>query len=203
MDYNFIYNVNNKSFFRHLRKVKLMKIKFKIISYLGIHKVNYLRKNKIFREIGTNVLYQPDTLPNNPQLIKIHNNVWIASKVIFYEHDVINAVFQNLDKNVTYIDHMGCIEIFDNCFIGGNSIILSNVKIGPNAIVGAGSVVTKDVPEGTIVAGNPAKVIGKFENLHEIRKNNDTQFDNCVCEEIYNKLWDNFYKKKVIMYGNI
>jgi serine acetyltransferase len=46
-----------------------------------------------------------------------------------------------------------------------------NVKIGPNAIVAAGSVVTRDVPEGTIVGGNPAKVIGSSDDLLEKRKN--------------------------------
>lgn len=45
-----------------------------------------------------------------------------------------------------------------------------NVKIGPNAIVAAGSVVTKDVQPGTIVGGNPARVIGSFNDLMEKRK---------------------------------
>ena len=48
------------------------------------------------------------------------------------------------------------------------------MKIGPNAIVAAGSVVTKDVPEGTIVGGNPAKVIGKFEDF-VIKRNKKTE----------------------------
>ena len=53
----------------------------------------------------------------------------------------------------------------DNWFIGSHSIILPDVKIGPNAIVAAGAVVTKDVPEGSIVGGNPAKVIGSTYDL--------------------------------------
>jgi len=47
--------------------------------------------------------------------------------------------------------------------IGSGSTILCGVEIGPNAIVGAGSVVTRDVPAGTIVAGNPARVLRKIE----------------------------------------
>ncbi len=46
-----------------------------------------------------------------------------------------------------------------HCVIGVRSIILPGVKVGDSVIVGAGSVVTKDVPENTVVAGNPAKVI--------------------------------------------
>ena len=58
--------------------------------------------------------------------------------------------------------------------IGADSTIMYDVKIGPNAIVAAGSVVTKDVPEGTIVGGNPAKVIGKFEDF-VIKRNKKTE----------------------------
>jgi len=71
----------------------------------------------------------------------------------------------------TYQIHMGCIEIMDNCFLGSESIILPGVMIGPNAVVAAGAVVTKDVSEGSIVGGNLAKVIGKLEDLLDKRKN--------------------------------
>ena len=59
-----------------------------------------------------------------------------------------------------------------NCFIGGRAMILPGVKIGDHSIVGAGAVVTKDVPPHSIVAGNPAKVIrtgiqtGPYGRLH-------------------------------------
>ena len=54
------------------------------------------------------------------------------------------------------------ITIEDDVWIGGNVTILPGVKIGRGAIIGAGSVVTKDIPEMTIAAGNPAKVIRKI-----------------------------------------
>lgn len=53
------------------------------------------------------------------------------------------------------------VELQDNCFIGANTIICSHVIIGKNAIVGAGSVVTKNIPDNEIWAGNPAKFIKK------------------------------------------
>jgi acetyltransferase-like isoleucine patch superfamily enzyme len=58
----------------------------------------------------------------------------------------------------------GRITIHDNCFIGKGSTIMPGVSIGPNAVVAAGSVVTKDVPPDTVVGGVPAKVIMSLED---------------------------------------
>ena len=61
------------------------------------------------------------------------------------------------------------IIIYDNVFLGGNVTLCPGVKVGPNAIVAAGAVVTKDVPPGTIVGGVPARVIGEFDDIVEKR----------------------------------
>lgn len=61
------------------------------------------------------------------------------------------------------LEKIGCIEVMDNVFIGANSLIMNDVRIGPNAIIGAGSIVTKDVPPNSVVAGVPARVIGTFD----------------------------------------
>lgn len=53
--------------------------------------------------------------------------------------------------------------------IGSGCTILANITIGENALVGAGSVVTKDVPPNTIVAGNPARVLRKIEQTMEVK----------------------------------
>lgn len=117
------------------RKQRVKKIKYLFICLLGKHRVTYLKENRIFGFLGENVLFQPVKLPNCTQRIKIHNNVKIAADVTFYEHDVINSVFSEMDK-APYGGHHTCIEIFDNVFIGGHSIIIGNVSIGPNAVVG-------------------------------------------------------------------
>lgn len=62
------------------------------------------------------------------------------------------------------------IDAKDNCFIGAGTIILPGVTIGPNAIVAAGAVVNSDVPDGMIVGGVPAKVIGTMTDFAEKRK---------------------------------
>ena len=65
------------------------------------------------------------------------------------------------------LDRVGMVDIKDNVFIGHGAIVLPGVTIGPNAIVAAGSVVSRDVAEGDIVAGVPAKPIGRVDKLVE------------------------------------
>ena len=70
--------------------------------------------------------------------------------------------------------------------------MVGDLRIGPNAIVAAGSVVVKDVPPGTIVGGNPAKVIGKFDDLLNKRLQTDYEQPAKTNEE----LWEEFYKAR-------
>ena len=62
------------------------------------------------------------------------------------------------------------VIIGDNCFIGHQAIVLMGVTIGEGSIIGAGAVVTKSVPPGSVVAGNPARVISTVQDLVERRK---------------------------------
>jgi maltose O-acetyltransferase len=55
------------------------------------------------------------------------------------------------------------VRLEDNVWVGGGAILLPGVTVGRNAVVGAGAVVTKDVPSNTVVAGNPARVIREIE----------------------------------------
>jgi len=82
------------------------------------------------------------------------------------DHDAHSLLFKNRKNDVVHWqaldwDAVGKapVSIGDKCWIGAKSIILKGVRIGEGAIVGAGSVVTKNVPPWTIVAGNPARVI--------------------------------------------
>lgn len=135
----------------------------------AIERTRFIVKKKLFAEVGENFFFQPRIVPLNAEYIHIHNNVAVASDVTFICHDVMQKVFNNLDKGKNVKKKYGCIEIMDNVFIGSKATILHDVRIGPNAIVAAGSVVTKDVPPGSIVGGVPARVIGSFDDLYRRR----------------------------------
>ncbi len=68
----------------------------------------------------------------------------------------------------------------DNVFIGANSIIMPNVRVGSNTIIAAGSIVTKDIPSGSVVAGVPARVIGEFEDVYNNRVQESTKQKNLL-----------------------
>ena len=129
----------------------------------------YLKKHHIFYEMGENVFFQPRIIPTDPYLIKFHNNIVVTSNVTFVTHDVFHLGLNNLNKG-TFHYQQGCIEIMDNVFIGCNSTILGSVRIGSNVVIGAGSVVTKDIPPNSVVVGNPAHVIGTFDDFLKKRK---------------------------------
>lgn len=109
--------------------------------------------------------------------IIISNNVTIAWGCTFYDHDShsidylhrrkdIDEELQDLWAKKNFIENKDWnnvkskpIYVCDDAWIGMNCIILKGVTIGEGAIVGAGSVVTRDVPPWTLVAGNPARII--------------------------------------------
>jgi len=156
---------------KQYKKEQLKKIRIYFI--LNSEKrTNYIVKHNIFGHIGDNFFFQPRIIPADPKMVLFHNNVTVTSNVTFVTHDVFHKGLNRLNKgNFNYLCKP--IEVFDNVFIGCNSIILPGVKIGPNAVVAAGSVVTKDVKENTVVAGNPAKVIETFDEYLEKRKSDN------------------------------
>lgn len=88
--------------------------------------------------------------------VEIGNNCLLAPRVCIYTAtQSLSAHDRNMGR-----EYGKPVTIGDNVWIGGNSVILPGVTIGDDAVVGAGAVVTRDVPAGTIVAGNPARIIG-------------------------------------------
>ena len=81
-----------------------------------------------------------------PQGVHIGESTYLAFDVRVLTHDRSRGLYLHT-------------RIGKNCFIGGRSIVLPGVTIGDGCVIGAGSVVTKDIPRASVAAGNPAKVI--------------------------------------------
>lgn len=89
--------------------------------------------------------------------IEIGNNVMISPRVSIYSenHNFDDTDALMIDQGVT----RSFVKIEDDCWIAANSVILAGVVIGKGSVVAAGSIVTKDVPPYSVVAGNPARIV--------------------------------------------
>jgi acetyltransferase-like isoleucine patch superfamily enzyme len=96
--------------------------------------------------------------------VTIEDNVFIGHGVVFINDTYPRATNSNGALQTEEDWKVECILVKKGASIGSNSTILGNVMIGENAIVGAGSLVTKDVPSNAIVAGNPAKILRKIKS---------------------------------------
>lgn len=132
------------------------------------------RKLKILREKGLDIgtgceILNGYDFGSEPYLVHIGNNVRISSGVKIATHDGGCWVLRNLYPDLTTADRFGRVTIKENCHIGINATIMPGVTIGRNCIVGACAVVTRDVPDNSVVAGVPAHricSIQEYRNKH-------------------------------------
>ncbi len=131
-----------------------------------------LKKSNIFHSFGDRVAYCSKYVPSEPYLVSIGNNVEISADVKFITHDIVQTTFFYSNKfpaNEECLYYMDKIIVGNNVMIGLGALIMNGVTIGDDVVIAAGSVVVKDVPSGSVVGGNPAKIIGSTDELAKKR----------------------------------
>lgn len=132
----------------------------------------FLKRHGRLNSIGQNCRINIGVNITNPEYVRLGNNVTLSDCTLLGHDGVVGVL------NIAYdvkLDSVGKIDVKDNVFIGHGAIILPGVTIGPNAIVAAGAVVTKDVQFGVIVGGVPARPISNVDDLvRRLQKKTDS-----------------------------
>lgn len=160
--------------------MKESSVLFRILIKLGIKKqpdfnsIEFLRSRGV--QIGENVNLINTTIDwSHGFLVTIGNRVTLTGVKIL-THDGSTQIPFGVSK-------VGKVTIGDEVFVGHGTIILPNVHIGSRVVVGAGSVVTRDIPDNSVAAGNPAKVIGTYDDF---LKKHEAQMKS---RPVYDTLW--------------
>lgn len=130
-------------------------------------------KKKGVRIKGGCEIYSSANFGSEPYLISLGNHVRVNSGVQFITHDGGVWVLRDYLKinNAEKIDLFGSITVGDNVHIGTNAIIMPGVTIGNNCIIGCGAIVTKNIPDGSIAVGIPARVIESIDEYYAKNRN--------------------------------
>lgn len=132
--------------------------------------IEYLRKQGI--SIGSDCVFRsPNSVRidlTRPSLITIGNNVDINKNFQIMTHDFASGVFRVVYSD--FLNSSGRVTIGNNIYFGTDVIVLKGVTIGDNCIIGAGSVINRDIPSNSVAVGVPCKVICSLDEYYQKRK---------------------------------
>ena len=162
-----------------------------IYRYIQLKHDSVTFAKKLGVKIGKNVRLlgvSDKTFSSEPYLVSIDDHVTITDQVQFITHDGAVWVFREKEEDIEFIRP---IKIGNNVFIGYRTIIMPGVNVGDNVVIGAGSLVISDIPDNSVAAGVPAKVI---RSVNEYR--------NKIEPFTIKRSWANEKDKKKILYDH-
>lgn len=109
-------------------------------------------------QIGNHALICPGVRMSSASAIEVGDNCMFANNAY-----ITDADWHDLYDRTQHIGGNAPVVLEDNVWIGDSAIVCKGVRVGENSIVGAGSVVTRDVPPNSIAAGNPARVVKELD----------------------------------------
>lgn len=130
--------------------------------------ISFLRSKGI--EIGEGTMMRPKTTHidlTRPSLIKIGQDCYMSENFTLLTHDWVTGVF--IRAGYEFLPSSGRVTIGDNVGFGQNVMVLKGVNIGDNTFIGAGSIVTRDIPANSIAVGAPCKVIMTLDEFYNKR----------------------------------
>jgi acetyltransferase-like isoleucine patch superfamily enzyme len=131
-------------------------------------KAAYLRRQGAHIGSHTAILCRVEDFGSEPWLVEIGSRVSIASGVVFITHDGASRVFRDRIAGASAFGNaFAPIRVRDDSMVGLRAILMPGVTIGPESIVGAGSLVTRDVPPRTVATGAPARVVCTLDEYIE------------------------------------
>ena len=145
-------------------------IKYRLALKNETRYIQYLREQGV--AIGEKChIGDPKTITidlTRPYLVEIGNSVRMNKGFTLLTHDFTTSAIQNVYNE--FIPSSGKVKIGNNVYFAQKCTVLKGVTIGDNCIVGYGSLITKDIPNNSVVAGCPAKVICSIEEYYKKRK---------------------------------
>jgi maltose O-acetyltransferase len=149
-------------------------VKLGIKQPVDYNSIEFLRSRGV--QIGEDVNLSNTTIDwSHGFLVSIGNRVTLTGVKILTHDGSTQIPFG--------VSRVGKVTIGDEVFVGYGTIILPNVRIGSRVVVGAGSVVTRDIPDNSVAAGNPAKVIGTYDDF--LKKHSEQM----KTRPVYHTLW--------------
>ena len=127
----------------------------------------WLRKKGVSIGDGTYIAKNASIDITRPSLISIGCDCFLNQNVTLLSHDFVAGVFRRC--GMKFLNSSGFIRVGNNVRFGQNVMVLKGVTIGDNCFIGAGSIVTKDIPANSVAVGAPCRVVMTIEEYYQKR----------------------------------